>query len=102
MSEIKIAIKTLESLNLCGNCTTGAEKEGGCAACERKLTKDLAIQALQEKQEREPLIEALKWIKKQYDDDFEPWEIPKLNARNQAIYEKLEQTLQAYKEANHE
>jgi len=53
MSEIKYAIETLKSLNFCGNCTTGAEKEGGCAACKRIITKDIAIQALTEKLERE-------------------------------------------------
>jgi len=47
MSEIKTAIEILKILHFCGNCTTGEYKENGCTTCKRKLTKDLAIQALE-------------------------------------------------------
>lgn len=47
MSDTVIALSTLKSICLCGMCTTGANKDGGCAKCERKITKDVAIEALE-------------------------------------------------------
>lgn len=53
MSEIDNAILTLKVINVCGSCATGADKKGGCAECERRKAKKQAIQALEEKQQRE-------------------------------------------------
>lgn len=56
MREIRISINTLKSISLCGQCTTGANKTGGCAECERKVTKDLAIKSLEKQIPKKPIL----------------------------------------------
>jgi hypothetical protein len=56
LNKIEIAILTLKEINFCGSCTTGAEKEGGCATCKRKIAKDLAVYALQKQIPTKPII----------------------------------------------
>lgn len=55
MREIDISINALKSISLCGQCTTGAGKEGGCAACDRKIAKDLAISTLEKQMPKKPI-----------------------------------------------
>lgn len=50
MNDTERAIKTFESLTLCGICTGS---ENGCTKCDRYNAKIQALAALQEKAERE-------------------------------------------------
>lgn len=54
MTDIEKVIETMKGLCLCGNCTTPSIKGfERCADCNRYKAKQLTIQALQEKAERE-------------------------------------------------
>ncbi|OPX46363.1 hypothetical protein CLHUN_01790 [Ruminiclostridium hungatei] len=59
MNEALKAIQTLKQLTLCGNCATGADKEGGCTACDRMIAKYQAIKALEKQISKKVITELM-------------------------------------------